>query len=1178
MKKILIIVLGLIFNYSISQNLTSTENYVYKKTHLSDPSDPVQKQLETVQYLDGLGRLKQIISIKSTPTGQDLVIPVVYDQFGRKTKDYLPIPVSTSNAAIQNSVSESTINSYYGVTNAFSEKELESSPLSRIFQSASPGEDWKMSSGHTVKYGYDANSITDQVKKYQITTTWDSANQMYTSSPSQIIYYEENSLYKFTIKDEDNNEKIVFKDLYGHIVLIRRNDGTNNLDTYYVYDKYDQLTYVIPPLASVESVLSQAILDNLCYQYRFDNKKRAVEKKFPGKGWEYMVYDKQDRLVAIQDANLKIQNRWLYTKYDQFSRVIMTGICMGMGTNRIDEHDYVNTKGNNNESRSSFVTINYSGMDVYYSVTQGYPQYDKVYNFLSLNYYDTYPEGSPVIPTQVLGQNVMSQDAQNSNMSTKTLPTANYIKNTEANDFRWTKHYFYYDTKGRAISTHSINYLGGYTKTETKLDFSGIALQNNTYHKRLITDVEKVITETFTYDNQNRLLTHKHKVDNNPEEILSQNTYNELSQLISKKVGSTVGSANPLQTIDYAYNIRGWLTKINDPVNLNGKLFGYQLRYQNPEPNQLGIDEAKYNGNISEVDWKMATDGILKRYSYKYDRLNRLVHGISFQPQATIPNDDYFEYPEYDRNGNIVSLIRGGKTAASPVTTTTFDELRYSYEGNRLVKIVDSQNNTSGYPGGGNLITYDGNGNMTSMMDKRIKEISYNFLNLPSSITLLEGSGKSQKVQNIYQSDGTRLSKKYTKGTTIITTDYLDNFQYENSTLQPTAPDLKFASTAEGYYSFENNKYIYQYKDQVGNVRISFYKDANGNPVIDNATDFYPFGLEHHDGAASISITPSYKYKYQGQELQETGFYSFKWRNYMPDVGRFFNVDPLSEIYAYQSHYNFSENRVIDALEIEGLEAEIINKENEWASFEGRPYDGGLESITTYTDGTKEANIKTVELESSYKTPNDSGFGWGDAARVGVSFVPFVGSGLDIYEGARDGNWLQFGFGIGGMALDIVTLGSGSIVKGGVKTIGTHLVEEGMEKATKELAKNASKEIGSSGGGEILSMNVERIISHGEKIDDLTNEIKGMTWLTGNEHAIVRLASGEKAIISGGSGGISFRPKQIKTLFGHTHPTSAGPSSADFNFLRKYEFSGSKKLGQSRQYILHGGETTLIRP
>ena len=49
----------------------------------------------------------------------------------------------------------------------------------------------------------------------------------------------------------------------------------------------------------------------------------------------------------------------------------------------------------------------------------------------------------------------------------------------------------------------------------------------------------------------------------------------------------------------------------------------------------------------------------------------------------------------------------------------------------------------------------------------------------------------------------------------------------------------------------------------------------------------------------------------------------------MPDVGRFFNIDPLSEKYAYQSHYNFSENKVISHRELEGLEAIDANKVRE---------------------------------------------------------------------------------------------------------------------------------------------------------------------------------------------------------------------------------------------------------
>jgi hypothetical protein len=42
-------------------------------------------------------------------------------------------------------------------------------------------------------------------------------------------------------------------------------------------------------------------------------------------------------------------------------------------------------------------------------------------------------------------------------------------------------------------------------------------------------------------------------------------------------------------------------------------------------------------------------------------------------------------------------------------------------------------------------------------------------------------------------------------------------------------------------------------------------------------------------------------------------------------VGRFFAVDPLFKDYPYNSSYAFSENRVLDAIELEGLEAFFIH-------------------------------------------------------------------------------------------------------------------------------------------------------------------------------------------------------------------------------------------------------------
>ncbi|WP_288764219.1 RHS repeat-associated core domain-containing protein, partial [uncultured Weeksella sp.] len=78
----------------------------------------------------------------------------------------------------------------------------------------------------------------------------------------------------------------------------------------------------------------------------------------------------------------------------------------------------------------------------------------------------------------------------------------------------------------------------------------------------------------------------------------------------------------------------------------------------------------------------------------------------------------------------------------------------------------------------------------------------------------------------------------------------------------------------------------------------------------------------------SISTgSATYNYKYQGQERQDElglNWDSFKWRNYDYAIGRFMSIDPLAEDYSYQGPYNFSENRVIDAFELEGLEAVII--------------------------------------------------------------------------------------------------------------------------------------------------------------------------------------------------------------------------------------------------------------
>jgi len=124
----------------------------------------------------------------------------------------------------------------------------------------------------------------------------------------------------------------------------------------------------------------------------------------------------------------------------------------------------------------------------------------------------------------------------------------------------------------------------------------------------------------------------------------------------------------------------------------------------------------------------------------------------------------------------------------------------------------------------------------------------------------------------------------------------VDGFQYEGSGSSHIATLLKFIPTAEGYYDFENYRYIYNYTDHLGNVRVSYFNNGF-NPQVLEESNYYPFGMKHL-GYNSLSGNSLYQYKYNGKELQtESGMYDYGARFYMPDIGRWGVVDPLAEKY-----------------------------------------------------------------------------------------------------------------------------------------------------------------------------------------------------------------------------------------------------------------------------------------
>ena len=131
--------------------------------------------------------------------------------------------------------------------------------------------------------------------------------------------------------------------------------------------------------------------------------------------------------------------------------------------------------------------------------------------------------------------------------------------------------------------------------------------------------------------------------------------------------------------------------------------------------------------------------------------------------------------------------------------------------------------------------------------------------------------------------------------------------------------------------------------DHLGNNRLSYTFDPETQQVkILEENHYYPFGLKHgaynqtRKGVKYKEQLPTkkevkqvmpeevkFKYYYQEQERQDElglNWDSFKYRNYDYAIGRFMSVDPLAEKYAYNGVYNFSENRLLDMRELEGLE------------------------------------------------------------------------------------------------------------------------------------------------------------------------------------------------------------------------------------------------------------------
>jgi RHS repeat-associated protein len=406
--------------------------------------------------------------------------------------------------------------------------------------------------------------------------------------------------------------------------------------------------------------------------------------------------------------------------------------------------------------------------------------------------------------------------------------------------------------------------------------------------------------------------------------------YDELNRLADKRLhASNYDGINPvalgasfnyLQSLDYTYNIRGWLTGINNPAScaLQGgdqlaDLFNMGLDYESTANGAT----AQFNGNIAAMQWRSNVNGSCltrQQYRFTYDYANRLLTANHFTHNGTawVNTNNYSESNiAYDLNGNIKTYTRRGLTA--PATFGIIDQLTYTYgdaaRPDRLTNVSDAGSAAKGFKftSGAAAYTYDLNGNLTQDNHKSLS-FQYNYLNLPNYITNPGGS----EITITYTADGEKLSKT----SPTETRNYVSGIEYLGNALDAIYHG-EGRCTPNGASAFY---YEYTIKDHLGNARINFR--ANGAAVTFlQELHYYPFGLVM-EGIGTAQVTNN-GYKYNGKELNEDlglNWLDFNMRWYDPALGRFPGIDKLADTFNFVTPYNYAENEPVGHIDLWGLQ------------------------------------------------------------------------------------------------------------------------------------------------------------------------------------------------------------------------------------------------------------------
>lgn len=495
----------------------------------------VKSLSQTIQYFDGLGRPIQSVVTQGSPDKKDIVQPVVYDAFGRETRKYLPYVATTDDGLYkENPIGTTTYtgsahHTFYNETNTliardakpYSETIFEPSPLNRPDKDFGPGADWHNNNKH-IKHGYLINRHGTGTGQEKI-IAWNINGSGYPVRAAAVTgyivsggYYANGQLHIKSTKDEEGNEVREYTNKSGQVILKKvqavptstsgfsLSNRNHWAQTYYVYDDLGNLRYVLPPeltykvyqndVYNPSTTANTGDLDLWAFQYKYDGRRRMIEKRVPGAQPVYMVYDKRDRLVLTQDGVQRATGKWHFTKYDALNRPVLTGIhTSGTGIGRDSMQVIVNNYyANLDGSKAWYETFTGNATDVYGYDNKSFPKETVQGNYLTVTYYDNYTflnlftagygyvnEG---LAAEATGTTYQQPETEFTRVKGLVTGTKTKVLNGGAAGYTWLNTVNYYDDRYRAVQTITDNHKNGTDRITSVYDFVGKVLKTKTTH------------------------------------------------------------------------------------------------------------------------------------------------------------------------------------------------------------------------------------------------------------------------------------------------------------------------------------------------------------------------------------------------------------------------------------------------------------------------------------------------------------------------------------------------------------------------------------------------------------------------------------------------------------------------------------------------------------------------